>query len=587
MITGRWIQNLALAVVLTLTGSLIGGVAVAQTIDKSEAIAAAQQKNPNLKFTINPKTGMPSGVSGLTRSLNPASLTSSVSEPSDDQVRQAVDAWFLAGEAAEAYAPHNRRAKYETQNVRKDPDLPGQYVAHVEQRLNGIPVFGSSAKVTVDRTLALTAPPVTDSVSAVNIDNTTPQISEADAIVAARAYLANAIKNRPSSGRGLPVPDVTAAAATSQITIFDPALTSAKVGGPTRLAWLVSIAGFRVFIDAKTKEAFYFFRDQPSALLRRVFDLAQSTTFPGQKVIDDQTQQRIEPVNADAQLAYINTGLVRDFYFQVFGRDSYNDNGRATPTAGGPIESYVRFGGLQNAFRCREAGDACPKADVMLFGPDYAGAIDVVGHEITHGVISYEADLVYTDEAGAVNESLADLFGTLIEFKVKGDAGNWLIGESLLGFSMSAPLRDMSNPNMTDSANHSLFARDQPYSLATNRGQPAKYADLVSPSDQICATTEDAWNGCVHINSGIFNKFAYLISEGGEGVTGIGKEKLARIAYRALTSKLNKSTGLIDAASAFVSACNDLAGANVDNIKSGDCEQVKAAQQAVGLVVTN
>jgi thermolysin len=151
---------------------------------------------------------------------------------------------------------------------------------------------------------------------------------------------------------------------------------------------------------------------------------------------------------------------------------------------------------------------------------------------------------------------------------------------------MTAPLRDMSNPNMKDSAGHSLFARDQPYS-PTNRGQPAKYADLVSPSDQICATTEDAWNGCVHINSGIFNKFAYLVSEGGEGVTGIGKQKLARIAYRALTSKLNKSTGLIDAASAFVAACNDLAGVNVAMIKSADCDQVKAAQQAVGLVVTN
>ena len=586
MNTRQCSQNLALAVVLALSGSLVGSAALAQSIDKSAAIASVQQKNPNLKFTINPKTGMPSSVTGLTRSLNPAALTSSVSEPSDDQVRQAVDAWFLAGEAAEAYAPHNRRAKYETQNVRKDPDLPGQYVAHVEQRLNGIPVFGSSAKVTVDRTLALTAPPVTDSVSAVNIDNTTAQVSEADAIAAARTLLANALKNRPSGGRGLPVPDVTTAAATSKLIIFDPALTSAKVNGSTRLAYLVSIGGFRVFVDAKTKEAFYFFRDQPSALLRRVFDLGQSTTFPGQKVIDDQTQQRIEPVNADVQLAYTNTGLVRDFYFQIFGRDSYNDNGRTTPTDGGPIESYVRMGGLQNAFWCRAADDPCPKADVMLFGPDYAGAIDVVGHEVTHGVISYEADLVYTDEAGAVNESLADIFGTLIEFNVKGDAGNWLIGESLSGFSMSAPLRDMSNPNMKDSAGHSLFARDQPYS-ATNRGQPAKYADLVSPSDQICATTEDAWNGCVHINSGIFNKFAYLVSEGGEGVTGIGKQKLARIAYRALTSKLNKSTGLIDAASAFVAACNDLAGVNVAMIKSADCDQVKAAQQAVGLVVTN
>jgi Zn-dependent metalloprotease len=525
-------------------------------------------------------------VTGLTRSLNPAALGSSVNEPTDDQVRQAVDAWFLAGEAAEAYAPHNRRAKYETQSVRKDPDLPGQYVAHVEQRLNGIPVFGSSAKVTVGRTLELTAPPVTDSVSAVNIDNVTPQVTDAQAVDAARTYLAEVIKNRPSGG-GIPVPDVANASAASELIIFDPALTTAKVDGPTRLAYLVTIASFRVFVDAKTKEIFYFFRNQPSALLRRVFDLGQSTAFPGQKVLDDQSPPSTQSVNADAQLAYTNTGLVRDFYFQVFGRDSYNDNGRSTPGQGGAIESYVRYGDMRNAFWCPEASDYCPKADVMLFGPDYAAAIDVVGHEITHGVITYEADLVYTDEAGAVNESLADIFGTLIEFNVKGDAGNWLIGESLPGFSMSAPLRDMSNPHMSDSANHSLFAKDQPYTLATNRGQPDNYAELVHSTDPICATTDDSWSGCVHINSGIFNKFAYLISEGGTGVTGIGRQKLARIAYRALTSKLNKSTGLVDAANAFVLACSDLASANVMKMTNEDCNQVRAAQQAVGLLVTN
>jgi len=579
----RWIQVMGFAFAIVL----VGGAARAQPVDKSVAIATVQQKNPNLRFTINPRTGMPSGVTGLTRTLNPAALTSSVSEPSDDQVRQAVDAWFLAGEAAEAYAPRNRRAKYETQNVRKDPDLPGQWVAHVEQRLNGVPVFGSSAKVTVDRTLALTAAPVTDSVSAVNIDNTQAQISEADAIAAARSYLAGVVKNRPSFGTGMPIPDVTTAAATSELVIFDPALISAKVEGPTRLAFLVTVGGFRVFVDSKTKEVFYFYRNQQSGLLRRIFDLAQSTAFPGTEVIDDQAQLKADPLNTDVQLAYTNTGLVRDFYFQVFGRDSYNDNGRGTPTpAGAPIESYVRVGSIRNAFWCPQAGDPCPKADVMLFGPDYAGAIDVVGHEITHGVIGYEADLVYTDQPGAVNESLADIFGTLIEFNVKGTAGNWLIGESLPGFSMTNPLRDMSNPNMTDASGHSLFARDQAYS-ETNHGQPDRYSDLVSPSDAICGTTDDAWNGCVHINSGIFNKFAYLISEGGQGVTGIGRKKLARIAYRALTSKLNKSTGLIDAASAFAAACSDLAGALVDNITNTDCQQVKAAQQAVGLVVTN
>src|SRR5262249_23614010 len=134
-------------------------------------------------------------------------------------------------------------------------------------------------------------------------------------IAAARAYLAGAVKNRPSFGTGMPIPDLTTAAATSELIIFDPALTNTKVDGPTRLAFLVSIGGFRAFVDAKTKEVFYFYRNQQSGLLRRIFDLAQSTTFPGAKVIDDQAKLKPDPLNPDVQLAYTNTGLVRDFYF--------------------------------------------------------------------------------------------------------------------------------------------------------------------------------------------------------------------------------------------------------------------------------
>jgi Zn-dependent metalloprotease len=575
------IGGLALGLCITLWG----GIALAQPVDRTQAINEARAKNPDLKIVINPRTGMPRSVSGLRRP--PPSLGSSASDPSEASIKQAVDAWFATGELSSVYAPHHPQARYQTQNVRRDPDLPGQFVAHVEQRVNDIPVFGSSAKVTVDRSLAVTTPPVTDSISAVNIDDLTPTVTQGQAIDAARAYLLNFAKTRPSVGQpGPPMPDVTKASASAQLNIYDPALSSIRVTGPTRIAWLVSIDTYRVFVDAKTGAVFHFFRDQPSVLVRRVFDLAQSMAFPGQELIDDQTNIQLTAANVDASLAYANTGLVYNFYFLVFGRDSYDDNGRTTTKPGGPIESYVRVGSIQNAYWCPEASSYCPKADVMVFGPDYAGAIDVVGHEMTHGVITYEADLVYSDEAGAVNESLADIFGTLIEFNVKGANGNWLIGEALPGFSMTSPLRNMADPNMVDANKHSHFDKTQDYS-ATNNGQPASYDQLVQPSDPICATTTDAENGCVHINSGILNKFAYLVSEGGQGVSGLGHDKLARIAYRALTTKLNKSTGLQDAATAFVMACTDLASAHVANITADDCKQVTAAQQAVGLAVTN
>jgi len=572
--------------VLCLCLALIGA-AHAQQADKRQVIDAARANNPDLKVKIDPRTGMPTSITGLTRANPAASLgASSTPEPSEDDVRKAVDAWFKAGELSAAFSTRNTQTKYETQRVRKDPDLPGRYVAHVEQRVNGIPVYGSSAKVTVDR--SLNPMMLTSSVSSVDLESTTPQVSEGDAITAARDALTAFAKNRPTiGGMSPPMPDLNSASTTTQLTVFDPSLVNQKVGGPTRLAWLVSIDSYRVFVDAKTKEVFYFYRDQPTVLARRVFDLAQSQNFPGQKVLDDETRDRIDPIPDDAALAYVNTGAVRDFYYLVLGRDSYEDNDPTKPSPSATMESYVRYGNMANAFWCRSASFQCPKADVMVFGPNFAGAIDVVGHEITHGVIAYEADLLYTDEPGAVNESLADLFGTLIEFHVKGTAGNWLIGESLPGFSMSAPLRDMSNPNMADSAHHSLFDKTADYSLATNRGQPARYDQYVQPTDKICASTTDTENGCVHINSGIFNKFAFLTSEGGEGVTGIGKQKLGRIAYRALTTKLNKSSGLVAAAEAFAQACGDLADAKIAQITDDDCKQLSAAQQAVGLVLTN
>jgi Zn-dependent metalloprotease len=220
----------------------------------------------------------------------------------------------------------------------------------------------------------------------------------------------------------------------------------------------------------------------------------------------------------------------------------------------------------------------------MVYGPGFAGALDVVGHEVTHGVIQFEADLVYADEAGAVNESLADIFGTLIELQAGG--GNWTIGEGLPGFSAASPMRSMSDPHLSKGPNTSLFNKAQAYS-ATNRGQPDHYSEYVARSDPLCDTTNDYFYGCVHFNSGVLNKFAYLISEGGqhkgETVTGVGPNKLARIAYRALTTKLNSSSGLVQAADAFVAACSDLVGAGVGGITAQDCVQVEKAKQSVGL----
>jgi Zn-dependent metalloprotease len=171
---------------------------------------------------------------------------------------------------------------------------------------------------------------------------------------------------------------------------------------------------------------------------------------------------------------------------------------------------------------------------------------------------------------------------------VNGDSGNWLIGERAPGFSITSPLRSMSDPNLRGENGKSMFDKTARFSIA-NRGQPDNYADLLTTDDEQCASTAYQDNGCVHFNSGILNKFAYLIAEGGEhrgvSVKGIGRTKLARIAYRAMTVGLNQSSLLLEAANAFVDSCLELANAKLGAITPDDCQQVMGARNAVGLVV--
>jgi Zn-dependent metalloprotease len=453
------------------------------------------------------------------------------------------------------------------------------------QRVDNIPVFGSSAKYVVNPALAVTA--ITASYSTVAIESTTAKITDADAIEAARNYLKEQLSKRARDpGIDRIFVNLDTIPGKAELSIFDPALLRSRGAdaGPLRLTWLVSIDSMRVFVDAETRAILFYFRDHPTVMVRRVYDLSSNETFPGQKVLDEETNERLDPLPSDAVLAFQNTGAVRDFYYVVLGRNGLDATLVKENTS---LESYVRYSSERNARWCKDKSVTCPKDNVMVYGPGFAGALDVVGHEVTHGIIAHEADLVYADESGAVNEALADIFGTLIEFHAKEGNGNWVVGESLPGYSEASPMRSLADPHLKGQGTATLFNRGQAYSPATNRGQPDHYDEYVKRADPLCDTTWDYLNGCVHFNSGVLNKFAYLLSEGGRHrdvtVTGLGRLKLARIAYRALTTKLNATSGLAQAAEAFAAACSDLASAGVAGIGTKDCIQVENATQAVGL----
>ncbi len=557
-----------------------------------DALNAAKRSQPNMRYTIDRRTGLPSRLNNLNvrtnfvRSLGAS--RDSAKPPSEAAIKRAVQAFFARSQLRSAFPQGNASARRVVKQVQPDPNLPGLYIATVKQEVAGIAVFGSSAKLTLNRALAVRS--LSASFSALEKIDLSGEVTKAQAIATAKAELKKQLSDRKKSfGLSSPIGAETIDKATPTATkiIFDPKLLKRgrTVTAATRLTWQVAIDSYRLFVDAKTGKLLYSYRDHRSFTIRRIVDLAGKTEAPNTTAINEETSARDKDVSPDAMRAYQNSGAVRDFFFTMFGRKSYDDG--KLSKYGGAIVSYVRFGSGPAAHWCPEQGYGCPAAHAAVYGAGYAGALDVVGHEFMHGVIAHETDLVYLEEAGAVNESLADIFGTLIELRTRGNGGNWVLGEDLPKFSVTSPLRSMAQPGLGGANGQSLFTASADYDDATNRGQPSHYSEYVQRDDPICRSTSDYDNGCVHFNSGILNKFAHLIAEGGvhHGVTveKIGRIKLAQLAYRALRTKMTRTSGLQDASYAFIDACNDFAAAKIDGFVDSDCQQVENAQRAVGL----
>ncbi|MFE7900055.1 M4 family metallopeptidase [Streptomyces sp. NPDC057424] len=261
-------------------------------------------------------------------------------------------------------------------------------------------------------------------------------------------------------------------------------------------------------------------------------------------------------VAVDAQYG---TDVTWDYYKKVHGRSGIAGDGKGS-------FNRVHYGkDYNNAFWddtcfCMTYGDG----DGKLMGP--LVSLDVAGHEMSHGVTSKTAALTYSGESGGLNEATSDIFGTLVEFHAANaeDRGDWLIGEKVVrsGLGREA-LRFMDKPSK-DGKSADCWSE--------------KLADLD-----------------VHYSSGVGNHFAYLLAEGsgkktlngvaynsptcdGSTVTGIGRAKLGRIWYRALTVYMTSSTDYADARTATLSAAKDLYGGD-----STEQKAVAAAWKAVAV----
>lgn len=243
--------------------------------------------------------------------------------------------------------------------------------------------------------------------------------------------------------------------------------------------------------------------------------------------------------------AHTYAGQTYDYYKDVHNRNSYDGSGA-------DLVSTVHYGrNYNNAFWSGSQmvyGDG----DGTTFIP-LSGALDVIAHELTHAVTDTTADLIYQNESGAINESMSDIFGTLVEhhFNNKPD---WQVGEDIYTPNVAGDaLRSMKDPTLS--------------------GDPDHYSKRYTGSGD---------NGGVHINSGISNKAAYLLANGGThyGVTvsGIGNDKTGDIYYRTLTQYLTPNSNYSHFRAATIQAATDLYGAS-----SAEVSSVKSAFSAVGV----
>jgi thermolysin len=279
----------------------------------------------------------------------------------------------------------------------------------------------------------------------------------------------------------------------------------------------------------------------------------------GSDLANDSDNAWTDGANVDAH-AYL--GYTYDYYFKRFGRKGLDD--RDTPIyaithpvrrsdlgslSDDEVEDY-----MLNAFWCGGCGPAA--RGVMVFGEGlpagvslgaqtvdfFSGALDIVAHELTHGLIEFSSDLIYQNESGALNESFSDVMATGAEYFYE-DVGprppDYLIGEDVI---RPGGIRSMANPGVF--------------------GDPDHYSRRY---------TGDEDGGGVHSNSGIPNHAFYLAIEGGTNrtsglsVSGVGaanREQIEKAFYRAFVFMLTSNAGFSSARAATIQAARELSGAN-------------------------
>jgi Zn-dependent metalloprotease len=288
------------------------------------------------------------------------------------------------------------------------------------------------------------------------------------------------------------------------------------------------------------------FSDAPD---RTISDGESIERLPG-RVVRREGDEPVGDLAADE--AYDGLGATFALFADVFGRNSIDG-------AGLPLDATVHYGRLyDNAFWNGERmvfGDG----DGEIFAR-FTGALSVIGHELAHGVTQFSAGLVYRDQSGALNESLSDVFGALVEQYALGqtaDEASWLIGEGLFTDEVEgSALRSMKAPGTA--YDDDVLGKDP---------QPGHFDDYIETDDD---------NGGVHLNSGIPNRAFYLVAN---ALGGHAWERAGRIWYDTITGPtLTARAEFADFAAETVAAAAARYGATSEEV-----DAVREAWTAVGV----
>jgi len=305
-------------------------------------------------------------------------------------------------------------------------------------------------------------------------------------------------------------------------------------------------------IDTTRIGSTFFLRSRD--LRQETYDAAQTGTLPGTIMTDADDHWNFNlpklrsPSQAPGVDAHYYANVVDDFYAQTFGRDSLDDNGLQMISSVHVLNRFCNafWNGEQMAY-----GDGDGKTCISL-----SGGLDVVGHELTHGVTQFTSNLIYEDESGALNESFSDMMGNTIEFYAAARGldpaatPDWLIGEDVILVPDVAPgFRNMGDPQEDVDPDH--------------------YSEFI---------VTEADNGGVHSNSGIPNHAYYLAVNGGKNagcdnvgssghqhtadcdvtVTALGLAQAQQVFYAGFTS-LPEFANMCDARNATVAVASGTA----------------------------